>query len=771
MPPSSLLPKGGLICHASGHVLELKEPHEYDMKYKEWKLELLPVIPEQYQYKVVPTKAKLFQNIKKTLLDPRVAEICLACDAAREGELIGMSIILMSGVRDKPIKRLWISDLTKKEIIRGFLSLRDIKDTYPLYLEARARQISDWTVGICLSRATKILLEEKRIIQKKTPVSIGRVQTPLLIAMANKERDIEEFESKPFWTIEAEFMTEGNVSYWGKWSDRDEDRFYEKSEAESVIKRCENQSSTIRKIEKERKNFKPPKLFNLSGIQIAANKMFHFSPEHTLSICQRLYDKGHLSYPRTSDTKITEGEANNLPVILSQLQQWEEYKEYFPLPRNTLIGLSRYVGDVSDHYALIPTTNIPSTLDKEEKQIYDLVVRRVIAAHYEDAIFDYTKVETSVIDKEIFVTKGKQMFQEGWRKVIPMQEDSDEIIPPELKEGENGVVQKIDLKESQTKPPQRFTGASLIAFMCTAGSSLDIDEKEVNLSSLQLGTEATRAGIIKTLEDRGFIEWKKGKGYLTPLGMIVASSVNPESVISSALMTAKWEAKLSEIGQGKYSADVFIEQAKKLTVKLLSDTIEFSKKWNFEKFVNQAKEEKTVATCPKCGGSIVEKKGNKKFYGCSNYSTNGCTFSIPLMLANRTINKTQAKKLIEEGITDTIKNFQTKQTKFDAKLKLNGETGKVEFVKSEKELLGECPACKNEIIELTKFYGCSNYKNGCKFSIPKEISSKRITKKHVRQLCDNTETEIIEGMLSKNGNTFSARLRWEPREEKVKLHW
>ncbi|HZG71711.1 MAG TPA: DNA topoisomerase, partial [Chondromyces sp.] len=567
----------------------------------------------------------------------------------------------------------------------GFERLLDGQETQNLYFEAYTRACADWLVGMNASRAYSILLKKKGM---NDVFSAGRVQTPTLALIVKREREIEKFKPEPFWEVLADFDMDGK-KYQGKWEKDGETRVKEQELAEKIAAFCKGKPAEVTELKTERKKFQPPLLFNLSSLQATANQLFKFPPKKTLDVAQSLYQKGILSYPRSDSNYVTKGEAAQFPDILNKLAKFQEYKELLPLPNASIINNKRFVNEkkVSDHYAIIPTEQVkdPSKLSADESKIYDLVVRRLIAAHYEEAIFDYTTILTLVDGRAEFVSKGKQQIQEGWRKVMDLKEKDDDVILPDVQEQDKGKVTKVKVKEGKTQPPKRYTEGQLITLMKTAGKYLDNEELEKVLKKTEgLGTEATRAGIITMLKDRKYIEVRKNQVFATDKGKVLIEAIG-DKILASPEMTAKWEQRLSEIGEGKASPAVFMEQTKKLVGKIIQDALEMSESWTFDgidtvsiqRTTSKASLGKPVGICKKCGGQVID-KGN--FYGCANYSKTKCDFTVSKKILGKKLSQTNVKKLLKDGQTDIIKGFKKGEKTFDAALAFEGETDKIKFI-------------------------------------------------------------------------------------------
>lgn len=683
--PNELFPDGAYVTWAVGHLCQLVSPETYHSKWKKWSMETLPMIPEKFQYEVTRQKSKQFNVVKTLLRKPEVDEIIHAGDAGREGELIVRNIVNLCNV-NKPMKRLWISSLTPKAIYEGFQNLKSEEKTRPLYYEAYTRACADWVVGMNASRAYSILLKQRGV---SDVFSAGRVQTPTLALIVKREMEIEQFKSEPFWEVFADFKMDGK-KYQGKWQLNNDPRIKTKEMADKIAAFCKGKEAEIAEMDTERKEFQPPLLFNLSSLQATVNKIYKYSPKQTLDIVQSLYQKGIVSYPRSDSNYVTEGEAETFPEILQKLSGFSEYESLFPLPQPNIMNNKRFVNEkkVTDHYAIIPTEQVtdPKRLSAEERNIYDLVVRRLIAAHYEKAIFDYTTIKTLVDKRAEFISKGKQQIQEGWRKVIFQNndKDDDDIILPSVSKGDTGNVANIKVKEGKTQPPKRYTEGQLITLMKTAGKHLDNEELEKVLMKTEgLGTEATRAGIITMLKDRKYINVKKNQVFATDKGKVLITAIG-EKILASPEMTAKWEQRLREIGEGKASAGGFMEAVKKMSAKIISDAVESSESWDFQGLDTESiqrsgpkkRSSASVGSCKLCGSKIVDKG---EFYGCVSYQKTKCNFTISKKILNKKISQANIKKLLASGETDLISGFKKGEKTFDAILSWSDAEKKISF--------------------------------------------------------------------------------------------
>ncbi|MDL0419094.1 DNA topoisomerase III [Caldifermentibacillus hisashii] len=682
--PNEIFPDGAFMTWAIGHLCELIPPEKYNPEWKKWTLATLPMIPSQFQYQVSKDKAKQFSVIKKFINDPRITEIIHAGDAGREGELIIRNILRLTKAK-QPMKRLWISSLTPKAIKEGFRNLRDETETKNLYFEAYTRACSDWIVGMNASRLYSILLKEKGF---SDVFSVGRVQTPTLALIVKRELEIEQFVSEPFWEVIGEFFINGK-KYKGKWEVDGDSRIKKADMAAKIAQFCNGKPAEITDVKREKKEYHPPMLYNLSALQAETNRLYKFPPKKTLDILQGLYQKGIVSYPRSDSRYVTPGEADMFPDILHKISRIEKYAEFFPLPISSIRNNKRYVNEkkVTDHYAIIPTEQVkdPEKLSADEQKIYDLIIKSLLAAHYEKSVYEYTTVTTLVGGRATFLSKGKVQLAEGWRKVIPANEKDGEPELPLLEKGETGIVKKVNVKESKTQPPKRYTEGQLITLMKTAGKHIEDKELEKVLDETEgLGTEATRAGIITMLKSRKYIEIKKNLVYATAKAKILIHAIGKE-LLASPEMTAKWEQRLKEIAEGKANAKQFIDMTNKMITHLVTETTKQAVEWSFDREVTEnfvprqfkKSAPRKLGNCKFCDGNVIDKG---TFYGCSNYQKTGCSFTISKKILGKTITQAQLKKLLTDGVTDQIQGFKSKDKEFNAKLAWDEQEKKIKFV-------------------------------------------------------------------------------------------
>lgn len=656
-------PNGATITWGIGHLVELVMPEEYDEKYKVWNIDNLPIVPTEFKYKVSDDKKDHFKDVAKLM--KKADEIIIGTDIDREGELIARLVIHYLGVDHKPIKRLWINSLEKNEIIKGFNSLKDGNETINLYVEAQSRQQADWLVGMNLSPLYSLTLQKKGF---RGSLSIGRVQTPTVKIIYDRQKEIENFVSKPFYEIHAVFQAE-NGTYKGKADVRCDT----KEEIEKIYHEFElknNDNGYIQSIEKKERRNKPPKLHSLSTLQTKANKTWKYSPSKVLKAVQDLYEMKLVTYPRTDCNYITE---NEFEYIVNNV---EEYKK---LANVNFITVStepnkRYVDTkkVEEHYAIIPTRTIPNkeTINKLsdiQKNIYMEIINNTLGMFHEDYIYEETTIITNIKNLE-FKTTGKTEISKGWKELYKEKEEGkDENNKLPILKDKEEVTATLEQKERHTSPPKPYTEGQLINLMKTAGRTVEDEEESEILKEVGgIGTEATRASIIERIKQQKYIEIKKNIVQVTKKGAILCEAVEG-TLLSSPSMTAKWEAYLQKIGKGKGNKQSFLKNTVKFIEKMIEEVPNLDNE-NIEKLIEDDNKVDGICKCPSCNGQIVDRK---KFYGCTGYK-DGCKISFPKKLAGKNITKSIVKTLCTKGTTDKLKGFKSKKgNKFDTKLELN----------------------------------------------------------------------------------------------------
>jgi len=666
-----------VVTWAVGHLVTLAEPEDYEERFKKWQMETLPVVPDNFKLKPIQKTVKQLKVIRELTRRQDINYLINACDAGREGELIFRYIYRIIGCK-LPIKRLWLSETTPDAVKKAFASLLSGERMDRLAYAAEARSRADWLIGINATRAFTV--------KHNTLLSVGRVQTPTLALIVNREREIINFTSEPYWELYATFLKLDGNTYQGKWFKDDAERFESREAAVAVAKKVEGENAVVTLLEQKNESEPPPMLFNLNDLQKEANRKYGMTASRTLEVAQELYEKKKLlTYPRTDSRHMTTELANTIKKRLQALTVISNYTPFATTALDAGVPGKRFVDSskVSDHTALLPTETRPdfSRLKPEEKNIYDLVARRFLAIFFPAAQYKKTRVITEAAG-ETFKSTGKVELNTGWKAVYAdIQEkekleddhniDQVEIKLPRITRGEKVITSGTEVQEKKTKPPKRYTEALLLAAMEGAGKFLDDELKEA-MKGHGLGTPATRAATIERLLHVGFIERKNKSLIPTEKGISLISLV-PE-IIKSPEMTGRWEKTLADIEDGKVNPKEFMSGIIGLTSQIVD--LAKNQKPSDQPGAGLQRDREEIGTCPMCGRVVLE---NSKGYGCTGYRE-GCRFVIWKEIAQKKITVNQAKTLLINKRTGVIKGFKSKdkQQKFDAVLVLDGE-GKVIF--------------------------------------------------------------------------------------------
>jgi len=651
--------KDMIITWAVGHLIELTMPQDYDPALEKWDINTLPIIPEPFRLKPKKATEKQLRTIKSLIARQDVDRLIDACDAGREGELIFRYILQYLNCT-KPHDRLWLSETTPTAVRNAFTNLRSSTEVDNLSKAAIARSQADWLVGLNATRGFTV--------QNGDKFTVGRVQTPTLALIVNRESEILSFVAEPYWEIQATFNADVE-DYTGKWFRAKQNRFLNKAEAQAIYdKLLPGSPATIASVKQKEIRELPPQLFNLNDLQKEANKKYGITAEQTLNTAQKLYEQKLLTYPRTDSRHLTTAMADTLPGRLRSLLRTE-----FGLIVKSITGeLSdkRYVDDtkVTDHTAII-ITDYPlgmDSLSELERQIYLLVARRVVGVFLPAARFSHTEVVTSVQD-ETFKSKVKTVLDIGWKVLYSKDDEDSEQLLPMLIEKQNINLKKADLLDKQTKPPKRYTEADLLGAMENAGKQMDDKELQEAMQGKGLGTPATRAAIIEKLIAVEYITRQKKNLVPTDKGKYLITKVSP--LLKNPEMTGEWEKKLLDIEHGKYHSKIFLDEIKQMTTDIVADI----KK---QEVVYMTPIKDSLGACPLCGKAVI---AGKMAFGCSAWKQ-GCKFTIWKKIAGKKISEAQAKKILETGKSNLIKGFTSKKgTNFDAYLKLDGDRTVFEF--------------------------------------------------------------------------------------------
>lgn len=636
---------GYWVSWTYGHLCTLKEPHDYTGMWKWWNLATLPMIPSRFSIKLMEDQGaqKQFRVIES--LVQRCDEVINCGDAGQEGELIQQWVLLKANNKN-PIKRLWISSLTEEAIKEGFEKLRDGKDFINLYAAGSSRAIGDWLLGMNATR-----LYTLKYGRNKQVLSIGRVQTPTLAMIVERQKEIESFKSEKYWELKTLYRDVLFSATIGK--------IKSEEKAAKAIEYIKEKPFYIDDYTQKEGKEAPPRLFDLTSLQVEANNKFALSADHTLKLVQSLYEKKMVTYPRVDTTFLSEDIYPKVPGILKGLKFYSRLTE--PLLAKPIRKSKKVFNNkkVTDHHAIIPTGVPASGLSQDEQKIYATIAKRFIAAFYPDCKVSNTTV-LGHVDKVEFKATGKQIIEPGWRVVFDNEKsdssanqksesnkgEADENIMPTFEQGEHGPHQP-EVQEKKTRPPKYFTEATLLRAMETAGKNVDEEELREAMKENGIGRPSTRANIIETLFRRKYIEKKKKNLHATPTGVGLIDKIHSD-LLKSAELTGQWEHKLRLIEKGEYDVQQFREELKEMVVGLTNDVLSDKGK----KIVLPGEKKKStpidLPPCPKCKEGQILK--GKKAYGCSTYK-DGCDFVLPFAILGKKLTEKQATDLLKKGKT------------------------------------------------------------------------------------------------------------------------
>lgn len=670
---------GYQVTWTFGHLCTLKEPHEYTPSWKAWSLSSLPMIPPRFGIKLIndPGIEKQFHIIEGLM--QQADEIINCGDAGQEGELIQRWVMQKAGAHC-PVKRLWISSLTEEAIREGFASLKDQSEFQPLYEAGLSRAIGDWVLGMNATRLYTLKYGQNRQV-----LSIGRVQTPTLALIVKRQQEIENFKPEPYWELKTVYRETTFNSTKGKFSS--------KEEGEKFLETVKNSDFTVTDVSAKKGTEAPPRLFDLTSLQVECNKKFSYSADMTLQLIQSLYEKKVATYPRVDTTFLSDDIYPKCPNILAGLK---DYAGFTALLAGKKLLKSKKVFDnskVTDHHAIIPTGVQPQGLTDMEKRVFDLIARRFIAVFYPDCKFSTTTV-LGEVDKVEFKATGKQILEPGWRVIFAKEqqeetkENEEERVLPLFTIGESGP-HTPDLTEKWTQPPKPYTEATLLRAMETAGKLVDNDELRDALKENGIGRPSTRAAIIETLFKRHYIRKERKNLIATPTGVELIQLIH-EELLKSAELTGIWEKKLREIERRSYDAATFLTELKQMVTEIVYSVL----RDNTNRRVTIMPED-----APKKGTPQAKTKKNSSSKTKSSDTENDASPAKPKRTRKAS------------GNTDKEKTPQA-ETLFSVSTEGNEIKGD--------EIIGTlCPLCgKGHIIKGKTSYGCSEWKNGCTFRKP-----------------------------------------------------
>lgn len=763
---------GYQVTWAFGHLVTLKEPDEYDPALKKWSLEALPFIPEHFELKLVPEKHARNQFAIVTQLFRGADEIICATDAGREGELIFRYVLTMTGCEQKPVRRLWLSSLTHRAIGEAFRQLKPGRDYDHLYAAAKCRSEADWIVGLNGTRNYTVRFGADGILW-----SVGRVQTPVLALIVQRDDEIRTFKPEPFWELLTKYR-ETIFKFAG-------DRFPTEEAAQKMLAQVLGRPLRVTKIDRRQERSPPPQLYDLTELQRDMNRRYGLSAADTLAAAQTLYEKKLLTYPRTDSRYLGNDMKREIPDILQNLRAIRP-EDIDRLDLSALRFTGRIIDDrkVSDHHAIIPTGTLPGGLGAAEQKVFDAVVTRLIAAFYPACEKEITTVHAVSHDVP-FRARGYRVIAPGWTALYPRgKQDQDagddgesQSLPP-FTPGEQGAHEP-SIRRGETAPPKPYTENTLLGAMETAGKLVDDDQLREMLKERGLGTPATRAAIIETLLKRKYIERDKKTLTATDLGRYLIAVVE-NAELKSPELTGHWEGKLREIESGRLDPRRFMDEIAEYTRRIVS------------RADGDGVDEARFGDCPRCGKPVIQ--GNRGF-GCSGWRE-GCAFVLWPEYGDQTLSVADIRQLLQhrvlmrplriegrpEAILMLTAHGQLTEIPLPSKSQQSGGRRQRSAQKSfrgrsksgrgrpaaETEatsapqsgsaaVLGKCPLCGAAVVERPKSFSCSG--SPCRFVIWKTIAGKRITARTAKTLLDRGQTSRLEGFQSKAGKPFSASLK------------
>ncbi len=814
-----------VITWCVGHLVEMVYPEEYDSKYKKWKLEDLPFLPKDYKYGVIKSVSGQYDVVHKMLHREDIDTVYWAGDAGKEGQTIEENIRNFGGVREGMQElRVWIDSQTEEEILRGIKEAKPMREYANLGKSGIMRTIEDYAMGINFSRAMSVkygnLLNDAAGTKSYTAIAVGRVMTCVLGMVVIREREIRNFIETPFYRIvgkftdaeiEAEWKTTEESAYYASPLLYKENGFAKEEDAKTFLESLAGKEARVSSIEKGISKKKAPLLFNLAELQAECAKRFKISPDETLQIAQDLYEKKLTTYPRTDARVLSSAVAKEISKNVSRLKGYEPVSQFVNAIMQSgtyrSIGRSAYTDDskITDHYAIIPTGQLTelNSVNGLHRQVYDLIVRRFLSIFYPPAEYQTVKF-IAKIEKESFFAGGKILKSPGYLCVLGKEaaEEKDEdggekeegtnakmLLAMIEKLSENDVVpvKGMDIKEGKTSPPKRYTSGSMVLAMENAGQLIEDEELRAQIKGSGIGTSATRAEIIKKLVRVGYLNLNRKSQVLTPtmLGEMIFETVSmtvPE--LLNPKMTASWEKGLDGITRGTVDMG---EYRAKLEDFIRRETLSMAQTDRKQELIKRiqpltgresrgaAARKKLGIKCPLCDGEVETTPFG---YGCSNYRTNGCKFSIGT-IAGRDLTEEEVTKLLTEGRTEILNGFVSKlKKKFSAALIYKKDENGIpsiqfDFSGNVPDVLEgvACPVCGESIEIMPYGYTCRRHRENpeaCYFSIGK-IAEKQLSKQDVTELIKNGHTQTLRGFKSKNGKKFDAVLTLTEEDGRKKL--
>lgn len=774
---------GMLIGSAVGHLLEIKAPEDYDVKRGRWSFANLPVIPPYFDLQPIAKNEAKFTSLAKKIRSRNVTDVINACDAGREGELIFRYIMQATGSK-KPVRRLWLQSMTKDGIRTAFEHLRTDEEMKPLEAAARCRSEADWLVGINGTRAMTAFNSKDGGFFLTT---VGRVQTPTLAIVVASEEEIKKFEPRRYWQVRATFAAVAGA-YEGVWFDPNftktkttapelkADRMWTEDEALKLVEKCRGRDGFVTETVKKSTQLSPA-LFDLTSLQREANARFGFPAKMTLAIAQRLYERHKvLTYPRTDARALPEDYVDTVKDTMKKLAGIDAYVKFTgEVLANGWVRQDKRIFDntkISDHFAIIPTGELPKSLDETDQKIYDLVVRRFISVFYPAAEYNVTTRITKV-EGEHFLTEGKVLLKAGWLEPAGRSQKSADLPP--VVQDERVRTEAVEAVSDETRPPARYTDATLLSAMENAGKKLDSDELRDAMAEKGLGTPATRAQTIEGLIDQKYLRRDVRELVPTPKAFQLIALVKGLKIdeLTQPRLTAEWEKKLAMIEAGRETSEGFMADIRAMTENIVAAAKQYE-----GDSVPIENPMHCKNRCPACGGEIVE--GYRRF----SCTTPGCYFSFTKHPSGRVFEPEEVEELLATHHVGPLAGFQSKRGfAFEGELVLerDADTGEWgmrfdfeerpepdadEFMQT--PVIGKCPKCGAPVHETADAYVCETaFKDQakCPMRIGKTILQRDISVDEVKALLEEGKTPLLDGFVSKRtGRAFKAFLVYDEKK-------
>jgi len=777
-----------IITWCIGHLLELEKPEKYmnlEQSGTRWSLRRLPVLPKvpAFRYALKPSTSKQYQVIEGLLKSSEISDVVCGTDADREGQLLFQEVWDRTNC-SKPLLRLWVSSLTDEAILEGMSNLLPASAVAGLTEAGYGRAFADWDFGMNLTEGFTSLFGSFDAVRKKPNViSIGRVQTPTLALVVEREWEIARFVNVNYFEVKAEFQA-GSGAYTGTWINQADGatRLTERQQAEGIEARVSGQEATIQKLEEKEVQEAHPLLFDLTSLTVTAAKRWAFGAEQVLSLAQALYEKKAITYPRTDCNYLPPDMVPKLPDHLRAIDQ-EPYSAWVRQAQASEVPCGkRVINNITAHHAIIPTTEqvVLDRLSADELKIYDLIVRRFLAVWFPPARYHQTEVRTAIAG-EIFRTKGKALVFAGWKQVYAIEEernsvndsgepsggksktgrkknaaakgkeDGDEELSnlPILQEGQLVNVAKTWIEDKETKPPKRFSQADLLKAMESAGKQIEDEALRQQLKGKGLGTVATRPAIISNLLDRGYLLEEQRVLKPTPKGLeliaLIKERLPQAALLVSAEMTGRLEYDLARVERAELSLEEYMTTVESAIRQIIEEL----------RVYERANGKTPLAFAP----ALLPKSDGKSKPGTKGNTKEGKTATAEKRPRTAKVRSEQQILSNTDGVGE---DSASSSARVSSSVPASSSVTEAKLVP---ESLGQCPRCDGYIIEGKKGYGCANWRQGCSWVVWKNpICEKVLTPSQIKSLLKQGKTPVIKGFRSKNGNVFAAYLVWEDKE-------